>query len=291
MRVTENRLMQMMTSSSANARAKVAEASAKISSGVAVDRPSDDPAAWAEGMRQKVRLVAAEESSNSAQRAVERLDATDQAFGRMWDAMVRVKELATQMSNGTYEAADRAAAALEVEGLFAEMIAAGNTRGSDGEYLLAGHQSDTAPFDDTGAYFGDDQERWLVGTEGELHRASVPGSVLTAADGVDVLATVATFAAALQANDTTALAAVYGDVEAATDQVASARSRAGSASAALSANVDALGDLQVALTASIESAVLTDPIEAATELARFSNQLEASRIVAERIASLVGPGR
>lgn len=291
MRVTENRLMQMMTSSSAKARAKVAEASAKISSGVAVERPSDDPAAWVEGMRQKVRLVAAEESSNSAQRAVERLDATDQAFARLSDALVRVREIATQMNNGTYTAEDRAAAGLEVQGLFAEMVAAANTRGSDGEYLLAGMQGDVAPFDDTGAYFGDDQERWLVGTEGELHRASVPGSLLTAAEGVDVLGAVMALDAALQANDTTALQAVLPDLGTAVEQVATGRSRAGAASAALSANVDALGDLQIQLTASIEAAVLTDPIEAATELARFSSQLEASRIVAERIASLIGPGR
>ena len=291
MRVTENRLLQMMTSSSAGARAKVAEASRKISSGVDVERPSDDPTRWVEGMRQKVRLVGTEETRDSGQRAVERLDATDQAFGRMAEALTRATEIATQMANDTYSADDRAAAALEVQGLFAEMLSAANTQGSDGEYLLAGSQGDAPPFDSTGAYLGDAQERWLLGTQGESQRASISGSMLTAAEGVDVLGTVAALDAALQADDTAALQTALGELSTAVDQVSTGRSRAGAASAAMSANVDALGELEVRLSASIEAAVLTDPVEAASELARFSSQLEASRIVAERIAALVGPGR
>lgn len=51
MRITENRLLGMGTQASARARRELFEAADELSSGQRVDRPSDDPGAWARGQR------------------------------------------------------------------------------------------------------------------------------------------------------------------------------------------------------------------------------------------------
>lgn len=292
MRVTENRMMQMVSNGSATARTKVAEASRKLTTGVAVERPSHDPVRWADGMRQKSRLVMAGEHRSTVERARTKLDAADNGLGRIADALTRARELATQMATATVDASARASAAIEVEGLLGEMLAGANARGPDGEYVLAGSQGETAPFDDAGVYQGDDELRFIETSEGQRHVVSIPGTVLTAADGgLDVFATITALGAALSADDPTAVQAAMVEITEAIGQVAGARGRAGASSAALSTTNNALKEFEVQLTASIEAAVIADPIEAATELAHFSNQLEMSRAVSERIVILMDPNR
>lgn len=289
MRVTENRMMEIAASGSTRAREQVAEAGRKLTTGLDVERPSHDPVRWSNGMRLKSRLTMAGEHRGTVERAVDKLNATDAAFGRINDALTRARELATAMANGTVDAATRATAALEAVGLFGEVRSAANAQGLDGEYLLAGNAGDQAPFDDAGVYGGDAQVRSIEVSEGQRRDISVPGTVLTAAAGVDVFGTIADLQTALEANDTVAVQTSIGQLTLALDQVTLAQGRAGSASASLRLTQDALSAFEVQLSASIEGSVASDPVAAATDLAKFSNQLEASRAVAQRISQLMNP--
>lgn len=291
MRVTERRMMSLVSNGSATARAQVAEASRKLSSGVAVERPSHDPVRWAQGMRQKTKLTMAGDYRGTVDRARAKLDAADNGLGRIAGALTRAREIATAMATATVDGPTRAAAEVEVQGLFADMLAGANAEGPDGEYVLAGHAGDVAPFDATGTYVGDNGLRFVETSEGRQHAASLPGTVLTVAEGIDVFGTVSALQAALTANDPAAVQTAMVDITTAIEQVSMARGRAGAASAALSSTGEALEQFEVQLTQSIEAAVITDPIVAATELAHFSNQLETSRVVAERIAMLMDPNR
>ena len=75
----------------------------------------------------------------------------------------------------------------QVRGLFAAAVAAANTKTPDGEYILAGTQSLTAPFSAAGAYGGDGVARGVPASEATVTSSAVAGSALTAANGVDVL--------------------------------------------------------------------------------------------------------
>src|SRR6185503_15054303 len=98
-----------------------------------------------------------------------------------------------------------------------------------GEYLLAGSDSLTAPFDDTGAYTGDAIVRSVPSDGSATTGVLIAGSDLTAAGGVDVLPLLDRIATALSGNDMTTLRAALPDLETAVKQIAMSRSRAGSA--------------------------------------------------------------
>ena len=113
MRVTESQLREIATSSLGKARSEVASASSQLTSGLRVGKPSDDPTAWAEGMRSDARKQALEARTAAQTRARDDLSATDAALGGFGDAIQKALELAVQGMNGSYSAADRLGLAAE----------------------------------------------------------------------------------------------------------------------------------------------------------------------------------
>jgi len=73
------------------------------------------------------------------------LRVTETTLQNINDLVRGAMSLATQMATGTYTAAQRAAAAREVQGILAEVMQVGNTR-YNGQYLLAGYRVHTQPF-------------------------------------------------------------------------------------------------------------------------------------------------
>lgn len=73
------------------------------------------------------------------------LRVTETTLQNINDLVQRAMTLANQMATGTYTAAQRAAAAKEVQGLLEEVMQVGNTRWN-GQYILSGYRVHTAPF-------------------------------------------------------------------------------------------------------------------------------------------------
>ncbi len=73
------------------------------------------------------------------------LRVTETTLQNINDLVRRAMTLANQMATGTYTAAQRAAAAKEVQGLLEEVMQVGNTR-YNGQYILSGYRVHTAPF-------------------------------------------------------------------------------------------------------------------------------------------------
>jgi flagellar hook-associated protein 3 FlgL len=286
MRITENRLMELAGQGVSKARDAAARAGREVQTGVAVERPSDDTAAWATARRAQVRAALSEGRGGAIARASEQLADVDGALDGIGTALARVSELGIQMSNGTLSAADRTAAAAEVSALRDQILAHASIRGGDGEYLLAGSAGGTAPFDATGAYLGDDVVRRIASGEQQTDSASVSGNLLTAASGVDVFAALDTLTAALTANDQAGAQASVTSIGTAIDQVATARTTLGARHQTLLLADGARQDLEQHLSEVVDRAVAADPIASATDLARAAGALESARAVAEKIASM-----
>ena len=287
MRITENRMLELMSGRTMKTQSQVAEAGEKLSSGIAVDRPSDDPVRWADGMRTKLSMDRRDSHESTVERARDNLLRVDVAMSDLFEDLDRVRVLAMMGANGTNDAANLMAAAVEVSAIFESMVASANIRSIDGEYLLAGSNSTVAPFDANGVFQGNDVSRQIETADGVFKAASVSGALLTSAEGQDIFATVNNVRLALEANDSATVSGLLDDLAEALDQLSHARAQAGVAANSLDASVDVLSDLEVALAESLETSVGQDPIEAATWLANLSNQLEASRVVSERIVSLM----
>lgn len=288
MRVTGNRLIDLSAASTTKSQAQVATATAEVSSGMRVSKPSDDPTAWAAAQRATLRRTLAEGANTAVQASRDRLDETDNALDTIGDAVSQVRALAIQGASASYGPADRAAIAVHVRALFENARTAANTKSSDGEYIFAGSNSFTAPFDAAGTYTGDAVSRDVPTYESGTSRSTVPGTELTATAGVDVLPLMERVAAALAANDLPALQLGLGELETAIKQVALARTRTGGAMTVLDSAVAAHGELAEHLSTTIASQVEADSVGAATNLAKASQALERSRVVASHVISLLG---
>jgi flagellar hook-associated protein 3 FlgL len=287
MRITGYRMIDLSAAGTANAQSAVADASAEVTSGLRVTKPSDDPVAWTAAQRAKVRKTLAEGATGAVKISRDQIQQTDGALGTLSDLLSQVRTLAVQGANGTYDANARTGLAAQVHGLFLSAIAAANTQSPGGEYLLAGGQSLAAPFAPDGTYNGDAAARSVATDQSSTAIATIPGSRLTAAFGVDVLPLLDKVATALAANDLPSLQASIGDLDTAVKQVALTRTVTGGAMSVLDATVAAHAQLATNLQTQISSDVEVDMVAAATGLAKASSTLDASRTVSAHLIQLL----
>jgi flagellar hook-associated protein 3 FlgL len=258
---------------------------------VKVVHPGDDPAAAGLVAVERARVGQLDAIATTAGRASDELAAADGALATVSNAISRARELAVQLSNASYSAAERATGAAEVKGLISSIVSALNARVGN-RYVFGGSVDDAPPFDGiaydplsgavdrtlTGAYGGDAAVRQVEIAPGVFQDASVRADVAVkgAAGGADVLATLSDLANALAANDPTAAAATLTDLVRGTTQVANARGAGGAAMAALDAAVTANEAARDEAKKRISGLADADPVRSITELALAQRALEAS---------------
>lgn len=288
MRVTGNRMIDLAAESTVANQTRVANASAEVTSGMRVTRPSDDPRAYVAAERARMHRNLVEGSTKAVQTSRERLDLVDGALATVGDVVSQIRSLALQGASDTYNASDRAQMAEQVRTLMQTAIGAANVRAADGEYLLAGSASSTAPFSAAGAFSGNADTRDVATSADTGVRATVSGSELTAANGgVDVIPLMDRIATALASNDKAGLEGTLDDLAKAVEQVGLARTRVGGSMAVLDATVTAHGELSDSLTKTISNEVEVDSIASASNLAKTSQALEVSRTVTSHLIALL----
>jgi flagellar hook-associated protein 3 FlgL len=289
MRITSGHIVELAAAATSRAQQSVADATAVESSGLKVAVPSDDPVAWVTAQRERVRETLSSGNGTAMSFATDQLDETDGALSTISDVVTQARQLAVQGSSDTYSAASRAEIGTQVQALFQSALAAANTQSSNGEYLLGGSKSSAPPFDATGAYTGDSTSRDITVSEHSTQTVTVPGSVLTAANGVDVLPTLAALATALSTNNVAGIQAALGTLTSATTQVSSARAQTGAALATLSSADASRQQLEVTLATHVSNLVEADAIGAASTLAQATQTLDVSRAVTSNVIQALQP--
>lgn len=288
MRVTGNRMIDLATGATSAGQSRVAQAAQEVTSGLRVTKASDDPSAYVAAERAKLHKTLVEGSTKAVQTSRERLEQVDGALATIGDVTSQIRELALQSSNATYNASDRAQMSAQVRTLMQTAIGAANVRAADGEYLLAGSASTTAPFSTTGAYAGNGVTRDVATSADSGVRATISGADLTSANGgVDVIPLMEQVANALAANDQTALAGTLDNLAKSVEQIGLARTRVGGSMAVLDATVSAHAELSDSLSKTISNEVEVDTVGAASNLAKTSQALEISRTVTSHLIALL----
>ncbi len=145
--------------------------------GKRVNRPSDDPVAAMRVLQ--TQILEDRDSTVQANLEVANgfLNLTDASLGELSEVISRLKELALQMSSSTNATADaRESVQKEVDQLALRVVQIGNTRFGD-RYIFAGHQTDKAPFDAQGNYFGDDGKFEIEMDRGQRITVNISGNV------------------------------------------------------------------------------------------------------------------
>jgi len=269
------------------------EAQQVASTGVRVQKPSDDPiaAARARGTRSVERRQDA--VARMSGEAIDSLHAVGDTLTHAGDIASRVRELAVLGANDHLSAEDRAGMAEEVSALRSELLSLANTR-VDGEHVFGGLALDRPPFDAMGAYVGDPRSKEIEVGPGLRIPTQVPGDEIfgAAAGGVPAFATFDALEAALRANDPDATHALLDDLDTVVSQIALGQARVGG-------RQQALQQAQIAAERTRDDAIQrradlveASPVEAFTELVRAENALREAISVASRLPgpSLVGSG-
>ena len=291
MRITESRMIELAATSVADARDRAGRAQEALSSGVRVERPSDDVAAWAAGERASIRRSQSQGRGQAIGLATENLQQTDGVLAVVSDGLSQLGTLASSGANGGLNAADRVDIAQKVRALRDSAMAALNQKGPDGSYLLSGSKGDVAAFSPLGGYQGDGASRSVSVAEGQTAPGAVTAQRLTTANGgVDVLSVFDQVANALDANDPTTVTSLMATIQQATGQVTNLRSLVGERLTALNGAEDARQSFEQNLAEQHANAVEVDPIAAASDLTRASTVLESARAAAQQIVSMMQSG-
>jgi flagellar hook-associated protein 3 FlgL len=150
MRITSSIMAAQQLAGLQKNMALLQKSQAEVTSGKRLTAPSDDPGATMSIMQSGSALRALEQYRTSVSSASSRLAVEDAALSQVGDLMSRAKVLAVQASGDTATAATRALANTEIQQIFQDVVAIGNTKYGN-EYLFGGQRSTTEPFAATGS--------------------------------------------------------------------------------------------------------------------------------------------
>jgi len=283
MRVTNQMIFNNASRAATAARERFQNATDVASTGQRVVHAEDDPAAAGLIVLERAQATRADALGKAMGAAIDELEAAGSALGSVGDALVRAKELAVQMANATYSATDRLNAAKEVDGLVNTVIGLLNTQ-VGARYLFGGFKDGSPPFDSTGTYQGDDGVKKVEVAPGMTIDASVRADVAIngVGGGVDVLATLNAFSAALKVNNVAGVQGSFVGLDASLSQVTLARSGTGVQASVLDVAIAATKVRRDDSLKSLSTLQDADAVDAMTRLAQAQQALEATLTAAAK---------
>ncbi|KGX93950.1 flagellar hook-associated protein FlgL [Pontibacillus halophilus JSM 076056 = DSM 19796] len=149
MRVTQNMLSNNMLRNISNSYETMGKYQEQLSTGKKLTKPSDDPVSAVKGMSYRAQLTEIEQYERNMNEVHTWTENTDAALDETTGALQRLRELAVQASNGTYEEGQLKNIGAEVSQLKDHLEDLANTE-VNGKYLFNGSDTKNQPVD-TGA--------------------------------------------------------------------------------------------------------------------------------------------
>lgn len=159
MRVSTNQLQQLMMNSLQSGAVDFSKVSQQMATGKRILRPSDDPMGTVQLMALKKEQANLSQYNANIGNARSHLGSAETYVTSISDTFLKLRDLTLAAGNGTLGLSERQALASEISSLKAALIDTGNARGSDGKYLFAGSQVNTAPISASNSYQGDNLAR------------------------------------------------------------------------------------------------------------------------------------
>lgn len=133
----------------------------QLSTGKKIQKPSDDPVVAMQGMNYRSELNNVEQYKRNMNEVHNWMDNSDASLDKATKALQRLRELAVQGSNGTYDEGQRKNIASEVKQLKEHLADVGNTKVND-KYIFNGTNISEKPID--------------LGKDGGDHQVSTNGN-------------------------------------------------------------------------------------------------------------------
>lgn len=169
MKVSTSYLFDRATENLQSLQDRLATTQAQMAATKQVLSPSDSPDKAAAIQRLQGEIDRQQSHAGTLKVALRRYQAEDAAMTAANNALMRVKELSLQASNGTLSQSERDAIAVELQSLRSELLTLGNTRDDSGNYLFSGTRVSTPAF-------AEDSDG-NVTYQGDQTRTSIPAGV------------------------------------------------------------------------------------------------------------------
>lgn len=145
MRVSNQSMYDSITYNLTKVSNEMLRANQTVSSGKRINRLSDDPVGLVSVMNLRSSLEHIGQLERNINMGDSWLTMGETALSQVEDLLSQTKTLCIQMANATQTQADRADAAVVVEGTLQQVLSLANTQ-VDGRYIFSGTKTDTAPY-------------------------------------------------------------------------------------------------------------------------------------------------
>lgn len=301
-RITTSMLFRTALANVARQRARLAETQEQASSGLRINRPSDDPVGVQNALPLRAARESAEQFLRNADTALGRLRATEGALQDALDVLQDARVAAVAGANAE-DAENRQIRAREVATLHERMVTTANSRHTDG-YLFSGFRNDTQAFSASGPFVsggappavtfnGDSNEIQAEVEEGVTIPTTLDGRRVFQGDGdgdgnpdagrEDVFDVLASLWQALDTNDQTAVQNTLDRISRAESQIRLELTRVGTIERRVEAAEDAHQSAVVDLTERLSQVEDADTIRVLSDLVSQETALEASLEAASRL--------
>ncbi len=269
--------IQNLSSAISQGTAAEANLTNQLSTGLRVSQVGDDPVAATQSLQLASTISQGAVFVQSATRQAGVLQVTDSTLAEVVTQLTKAVSLATQGSNGTLDAAQRSAVALQLQGIQADVLTLANTSYL-GQYIFAGSQGSTQPFSlsATGAavYAGDTVQQTFQTPGGQSLVTNLPGSGVFDAAGSSVFAALSSVISDLTSNNGAA-SVDSAQLTAALSTISSQRSVIDSSLNRLQATSTYIQTQNANLTVQQSSLIGTDQVQVATQLRATETQQQA----------------
>jgi flagellar hook-associated protein 3 FlgL len=293
MRIPDNLLLRQTRVANDRASNELFRATRVATSGKKIQTPGDGPAIYASVTRRQATIEKLDARESAMARSVGDLEVSESMLAEAGSLMKRVRELAVQFADDSYDATERAIGASEVAEIREQLTSIANTRGSRG-YIFSGTAVKTEPFDANGNFMANDNSIDLEVADKTKLRINASGaSAFTAINGGrDVFQDLADLETALLSNNHTAIHVKIDDISDSHDQIVQERAESGVTLKRLrsAANVNGALRLQVVSAKATESEA--DAAEAFSGLVQargaYEQALTVTRDLLQMLSSLRG---
>jgi flagellar hook-associated protein 3 FlgL len=151
----------------------------QIATGKRIITPADDPSGSVRALDIDRAMAEADQFKRNSDTITNRLSYEEQTLSDINSLLQSVRDITVQGANATVDAGSRQALAQQVQARLDDLIAMGNRKDANGEYLFAGFQTLTQPFSPTGTgvqYVGDQGSRLVQTSPTQRIADSHPGS-------------------------------------------------------------------------------------------------------------------
>ncbi|MEQ1568379.1 MAG: hypothetical protein ABMA64_22270 [Myxococcota bacterium] len=254
--------------------ARLTTAQDRAATGLAILRPSDAPAQWAQVHGLASAITDHQRWGLNMDRAEAVYDAADAALDEAENIVTRAIERAVQAASQSLPTFDRTAMAPEIAGMREDLLRLANTRVAE-RYVFGGDDYADVPFDDLANYQGSTASQSVLIAHDTDVELALDGQEVFKGNG-DIFQLFSDFEAALNNDDSAAVAALLPQLEDARTHMVAMRQDVGFRQARVSDTRVINESMSTLLTTRYQAAVEVDPTTAYTDLATIQTSYEAA---------------